>query len=158
MWYIGCFCRIFLNVKIPIEACISFKFAIILFSFHMHSLKSKKTMKSRKWKIPIFYSPFIQQQKQQRKKVWTNLLWKLGNSRIVSTTAFFIVDWIKWQKFLFTYSSYILTSHMSLLNFTQPYFCMRVAFWYSQWGTCHSKELQSPLCFCGAVLGEKKKE
>lgn len=155
MWYTGCFCRLFLNVKIPIEACVSFVFDIILFSFHLHSLKSEY-MKSRK--KPTFYSPFIQQQKQQRKRVWTNLLWKLGNSTIVSTTTLFIVGWIKWQKFLFAYASYILTSHMSLLDFTHPYFCMQVAFWFSQWGTCHSKELQSPLCFCGGVLGEKKKE
>lgn len=155
MWYIGCFCRIFLNVKNPIEACVSFMFDIILFSFHMHFLKSEYMKSSRK---KPFYSPFIQQQKQQRKRVWTNLLWKLGNSRIVSTTTFFIVGWIKWHKFLFTYASYILTRHMSLLSFTHPYFCVRVAFWYSQWGTCHSRELQSPLCFCGVVLGEKKKE
>lgn len=56
MWYIGCFCRIYLNVKIPIKACVSFMFNIILFSFHMHSLKSKKPMKSRKEKTNLLFS------------------------------------------------------------------------------------------------------
>lgn len=52
------------NVKNTIEVCVSFMFDSILFSFHMHSLKSKYMKSSKKF----FYSPFIQQQKQQKKK------------------------------------------------------------------------------------------
>lgn len=43
---------------------VSFMFDIILFSFHMHSLKSEY-MKSIK--NPTFYSPFIQQQKHKER-------------------------------------------------------------------------------------------
>lgn len=128
MWCIGCFCRIFLNVKNTTDVCVSFMFDIIPFSFHMRSLKSKYMKSSKK----IFYSPFIQQQKQQKKRFWTALLWKLGNSGILSTATFFIVGRIKWQKFLFTYASYILMIHMSLLNFTHPCLCMQLTFWYNQ--------------------------
>lgn len=91
----------------------------------------------------------------QKKRFWTALLWKLENSGIVSTATFFIVDRIKWQ-FLFTYAQ-ISVIHMSLLNYTHPCLCTRLTFWCNPQGTCHSKEWQSPLCFCGFGFGGKKK-
>lgn len=50
--------------KNPIEACFSFTFDIILFSFHMHFLKSEYMKSSRK---KLFYSPFIQQKSNKER-------------------------------------------------------------------------------------------
>lgn len=88
MWYIGCFYRILLNVRNTIEVYISFMFDIILFSFHMHSLKSEYMKCSKKF----FYSPCIQPQKQHQKRFWTALLWKWENSGLVSTATLLLTE------------------------------------------------------------------
>ena len=141
----------FLNVKNTIEVCVSFMFDIILFSY-----ASFKKQIHEIWQKILLFSVHSAS-KTTTKKGLNRSFMEIGKewSHFCSD---FLYCWPNQmaKSFLFTYASCIWTVPVSPLNFTHPYFCMRLTFWDDQQGMCRSQELQFPLCFSGFVFWGKK--